>query len=688
MSATEKRFDRHSAGLHTCAVGHVDLSDIRFELPDGRVLLDDVSFRVGEGAKVALVGANGAGKTTLLRIINGDLAPHAGAVSRSGGLSYMRQMVEPTASEHRSEGRARSGASAEADSVMVEPTASEHRSEGRARSGASAEADSVMVEPTASEHRSEGRARSGASAEADSVMVEPTASEHRSEGRARSGASAEADSVMVEPTASEHRAAGWTVRDLLLSVAPARIRAATEAVDAAELMLMEREDDAVQLRYAHALAEYGDAGGYELEVMWDVCATAALGLPYETVKWRDLASLSGGERKRVVLEALLRGPDEVLLLDEPDNFLDVPGKRWLEERIRASAKTILFISHDRELMARTATRIVTLELRAAGNSTWTHPGGFESYHLARTQRFERLEELRRRWDEDHAKLKALVLMYKQKAAYNDGMASRYQAAQTRLRMFEEAGPPETVPREQTVRMRLTGGRTGKRAVVCTDLELTRLMKAFNLEVWFGERVAVLGSNGSGKSHFLRLLAAGGTDPEIEHQPVGDVAPNPVQHTGIARLGARVRPGWFVQTHEHPELLGRTLLEILHRGDAHRGGLAREGAARVLDRYELASASEQRFESLSGGQQARFQILLLELSGATLLLLDEPTDNLDVQSAEALEEGLAAFEGTVIAVTHDRWFARSFDRFLVYGADGSVYESSEPVWDEGRVARQP
>ena len=115
-------------------------------------------------------------------------------------------------------------------------------------------------------------------------------------------------------------------------------------------------------------------------------------------------------------------------------------------------------------------------------------------------------------------------------------------------------------------------------------------------------------------------------------------------------------------------------------------MGREQAARVLDRYELAHASEQRFESLSGGQQARFQILLLELSGATLLLLDEPTDNLDVQSAEALEAGLAAYEGTVLAVTHDRWFARGFDRFLVYGADGRVYESDGPVWDERRVAR--
>ena len=235
-------------------------------------------------------------------------------------------------------------------------------------------------------------------------------------------------------------------------------------------------------------------------------------------------------------------------------------------------------------------------------------------------------------------------------------------------------------------MRLKGGRTGKRAVVCEDLELTGLMRPFDLEVWYGERVAVLGSNGSGKSHFLRLLAAGGSDPDVEHRPVGDVPVQPVDHTGRARLGARVRPGWFVQTHEHPELVGRTLVEILHRGDHHRDGMGREQASRVLDRYELAHAAEQRFDSLSGGQQARFQILLLELSGATLLLLDEPTDNLDVQSAEALEEGLAAFDGTVLAVTHDRWFARGFDRFLVYGADGEVYESDGPVWDEGRVQR--
>jgi ATPase subunit of ABC transporter with duplicated ATPase domains len=550
---------------------------VSYHLPDGRVLLDDVSVRVGEGSIVALVGANGAGKTTLLKIIAGDLTATAGSVSRSGGLGVMRQFI----------------------------------------------------------------------------------------GSIRDSS---------------------TVRDLLFSLSPPALRQAVAELDRLELQLMEDDNERTQLRYAQALVDYADAGGYDAEVIFDACCTAALGVSYDQAKWREISTLSGGEQKRLALEALLRGPDEVLLLDEPDNFLDVPAKRWLENQLQSTPKSVLLVSHDRELLAQTAKTVAVLELGAAGNSVWIHGSGFATLSAARRERFDRLEELRRRWDEEHQKLRELVMLYKNKAAYNSGMASRYQAAQTRLAKFEEAGPPQAVPLEQRVSMRLSGGRTGKRAVIIEDLELTGLMKSFDTEIWFGDRVAVLGSNGSGKSHFLRLLARGGSDPDREHQPVGDLDIPAVPHTGKAKLGARVRPGWFAQTHHHPELLGRTLLEILHRGDDHRAGMGREEASRKLDRYELAKAAEQRFESLSGGQQARLQILLLELSGATLLVLDEPTDNLDLESAEALEQGLDSFEGTVIAVTHDRWFARSFDRFLIFGADGSVYESTEPVWDEARVER--
>jgi ATPase subunit of ABC transporter with duplicated ATPase domains len=537
-------------------MGHLEAAHLEYHLPDGRTLLGDVSFRVGEGAVVALVGPNGAGKTSLLRILAREVAPHGGSVAVGGGLGVIRQFIGSVRDES-------------------------------------------------------------------------------------------------------------TVRDLLVSVAPPRLRAAARAVDAAEHAVMTVDDEPAQLAYAQALADWAEARGYEAETTWDMCTTAALGIPYDKAQWRQVRTLSGGEQKRLVLEALLRGPDEVLLLDEPDNYLDVPGKRWLEERLAETRKTVLFVSHDRELLARAAQKIVSLEPGPAGADAWVHGGGFATYHEARRARFARYEELRRRWDEKHAQLKKLVVNLRQAVSVSHEMASRYQAARTRLRKFEEAGPPPEPPREQDIRMRLRGGRTAVRAVTCERLELTGLMRPFDLEVHYGERVAVLGSNGSGKSHFLRLLA--GED---------------VPHTGTWKLGARVVPGHFAQTHAHPELQGRTLLDILWREHAQDRGAAMSR----LRRYELAGQAEQSFDRLSGGQQARFQILLLELRGVTALLLDEPTDNLDLESAEALQEGLEGFEGTVLAVTHDRWFARSFDRYLVFGGDGRVRETREPVWDERRVER--
>lgn len=560
-------------------MGYIDVSGISLTLPDGRPLLDDATFRVGQGSTSALIGPNGAGKTTLLRIIRGDQAADDGVVTIDGGLGVMDQFVG-------------------------------------------------------------------------------------------------------------HGEPGQTVHELLVRVAPRRIRAAAQALEAAENALIERDEHDTQMAYASAIAEYADAGGYEHETVWDQCTVAALGVPFERARYRELTTLSGGEQKRLALEALLRGPDQVLLLDEPDNYLDVPAKRWLEEQLRQTAKTVLLVSHDRELLARAADRLITLEPGGAGATAWVHGGGFGTYHQARSDRMDRLDELRRRWDEQHEKLRVLVANLKVKASANDGFASRYQAAQTRLRKFEEAGPPEERPPAQDFDMRLRGARTGKRAVVADQLELSGLMRPFDAEVWYGDRVAVLGSNGSGKSHFLRLLARGGTDPDpsLGHVTSTGEQLSEVAHTGRAVLGARVVPGLFAQTHAHPEFVGRTLLEILHRGDDRRAGMPRDAASSALDRYGLVRQAQQTFESLSGGQQARFQVLLLELSGATLLLLDEPTDNLDIESAEALEQALERFEGTVLAVTHDRWFARSFDRFLVFGSDGAVYESGEPVWDERRVVR--
>jgi ATPase subunit of ABC transporter with duplicated ATPase domains len=247
------------------SAGHIDVSAVRHALPDGRLLLRDISFRVAEGATVALVGANGAGKSTLLKIIAGQLTPSAGSITRSGGLAVMRQHVG-------------------------------------------------------------------------------------------------------SPTT--------TVEEFLLSMAPAPVRAAAADIARHELVLMDGDDDQTAIAYATALADYADAGGYDIEVRWDSCCTSALGAPFNSVKYRELHTLSGGEQKRLALEYLLDGPEGVLLLDEPDNFLDVPGKMWLEHRLRECAKSVLMISHDRELLARTATRVATRPgLIRAATTTTTTPAG-------------------------------------------------------------------------------------------------------------------------------------------------------------------------------------------------------------------------------------------------------------------------------------------------------------------------
>lgn len=537
-------------------MGHIDIASVEYSLSDGRVLLNDVSFRVGDGAKVALIGPNGSGKTTLIRMICGDISPDEGTVAITGGLGVMRQFIGSVRDE-------------------------------------------------------------------------------------------------------------TTVRQLLISVSPVRIREAAAKVIETEKAMNEDGSEKSQMAYAQAIIDWGDCGGYDFEVIWDKCCTEMLGKPFEEVADRKVNTLSGGEQKKLVLRALLEGPEEVLLLDEPDNYLDVPSKRWLEKVVSETKKSVLFVSHDRELLQNTATRIVALEQGVNGNTAWVHGGKFDTWHEARRARNARFAELLLRWEQEHQRLKDLVRTLQVQAASSPDMANKYHAMQTRLRKFEEAGAPEAPPLEQDVKVGLRGGRTGLRALTFEQVAIKNgsgefLTQPFDFEVFFGDRIAILGKNGTGKSHFFRMIS-------------GDTS---LEYTGNFKIGARVEIGYFAQTHSHPEFEGKTLLEILWETYSLQLGPAKS----VLRKYEIDKQAEQKFTSLSGGQQARFQILLLELSGSTFLLLDEPTDNLDLASAESLEHALDQYEGTVLTVTHDRWFTRGFNRFLVFGADGRVYESPQPVFD--------
>ena len=415
-------------------------------------------------------------------------------------------------------------------------------------------------------------------------------------------------------------------------------------------------------------------------------------MPFERAQWREVSTLSGGEQKRLVLEALLRGPDEVLLLDEPDNYLDVPTKRWLEDAARRVAQDGA-VRQPRPRAARPGGhphrharaeprrqhRVgapgAVLDVRRRPGPTATPASRSCAAAGTRSTRSSR------RWSSCTGRRRRTTTGWPR--AYRPprpGCASsRRPGRPRRCRCARRCacGSPAAAP---------PSGRSSRPGSSCSRRPL---MKPFDLEVWFGERVGVLGSNGSGKSHFLRLLAAGGSDPDREHQPVGDIRPDPGRARRPASCSGRgCGPGWFAQTHDH--------------AGAARAHPARDPAPRRRPpRRDAARARRPRARPLRPGARPRSRpstrcpagsrrgcrSCCSSCRGATLLLLDEPTDNLDLHSAEALEDALDALRGHRARrdprpVVRPRASTGSSSSAPTAGS----CESDEPVWDEGRVSR--
>jgi ATPase subunit of ABC transporter with duplicated ATPase domains len=459
---------------------------------------------------------------------------------------------------------------------------------------------------------------------------------------------------------------GRTVRELLLALAPKALRAAGTKMATSEAKLESGDHDA-GVDLGVAIGEWSDLGGYELEAEWDRACRRIVRAPFAELADRAANTLSGGERKRLVLDVLFGSDAEVLLLDEPDNFLDVPAKRALERQVAGSKKTVLLISHDRDVLAGAVKQILTLE----GNGAWLHGDSYGTYPQAREDRQRRLGDALKRWNDEERRLRELVRIFKERARYSPVWAKKADAAETRWRRFRDAGPPPAPVVDQQIRPRIRGGDSARRVIALREVGLDGLLRPFSDEVHFGERVGVIGPNGSGKTHLLRLLA-------------GDDEPD----AGQVALGPRVSPGLFTQLNARADFARKGTLEIVEQ---RTGGF--EKAMGALARYGLAEAARRPYDTLSGGQKARLEILCLELDGHNLLLLDEPTDNLDIDSSEALEHALEGFEGTVVAVSHDRAFLRRLDRFLLVDHDGAVtplpdYTRAHQALTEPDGCRQP
>jgi ATPase subunit of ABC transporter with duplicated ATPase domains len=436
-----------------------------------------------------------------------------------------------------------------------------------------------------------------------------------------------------------------SLRDMLIEVAPTALREAGKKLFAAEKAMMSGEDDG--MKYAEALGDWGDLGGYDLETQWAASAQRSVKTPVDNFATRLVSQLSGGERKRLVLDLLLTSGADVLFLDEPDNYLDIPTRGWLEEQIKVCKSTILMVSHDRTLLERVATKIIAVE----GSGAWVHGGSYVTFPEARQKRQELLGDDLKRWNDEERRLFHHMKIMKQRAAQNFKNATKANGAETRWEKFVKAGPPPPPVADQQIYVRFRGADSARRVVKFEAVAIGELFMPFSDEVHFGERLGLIGPNGTGKTHLLNAL-----NGKAEGL-MGDIT-----------FGPRTSVGMFNQVNDRPEFHGRECIEIV------RDRLSDEQKSMgALARYGLRNNARQEFQTLSGGQKARLEILSLELAGHNVLLLDEPTDNLDIDSSEALERAIEGFEGTVIAVSHDRTFLANFDRFIMITDDGDVYE---------------
>ncbi len=436
-----------------------------------------------------------------------------------------------------------------------------------------------------------------------------------------------------------------TLREMLIDVALPELRTAGRALVAAERAMADGSDDGIA--YAEALTEWGDLGGYELESQWAAAAERSVKTDVDDLSTRLVGELSGGERKRLVLDLLLNSGADVLLLDEPDNYLDIPTRVWLEEQIAACPSTILMVSHDRSLLERCVTKLVVLE----GSTCWVHGGSYLTFPEEREKRQKLLGDALKRWNDEERRLHDHMKIMKARAAQNFKNATKANAAETRWEKFVAAGPPPPPVADQQIYVNLRGADSARRVLTMTDVAIDDLFLPFTEEIHFGERVGLIGPNGTGKTHLLRALS-------------GEQAPD----DGEIKLGPRTSIGTFTQVNDRPDFLGRDVVDIVGERVPDY-----EKTMKSLARYGLAEQAKQRFDTLSGGQEARLEILCLEHEGHNVLLLDEPTDNLDIESSESLERALDGFLGTVIAVSHDRTFLAGLDRFVMITDGGEVFE---------------
>jgi len=407
---------------------------------------------------------------------------------------------------------------------------------------------------------------------------------------------------------------------------------------------------------AAILDEYGKAqerfetlGGYTLEHKVEAVLQ---GLGFGPA-WYDqeVGTLSGGEKKLVNLARILIKMPDLLLLDEPDNHLDLEAKAWLEQYMQSYPGTVLIISHDRKLLDRAVKKIFELE----DGSISVYAGNYSYYFEERQHRLLKQYELYTIQQDEIKRLEASMRQLKGWAKLSDKMASRaeYMARRVEQTRQEAIGRPILI--RDKIKVNLDPDRSGKKVLEVKGLSKSfdgyGLFEPFDFTILYGERVGIVGANGSGKTTLLKTM--------LGMIPAG---------AGSVKIGASVVVGYYAQEQETLPF-DSTPLDFVRRIKPLNEPRAISFLHGLLFSIEDIHTPIGR---LSGGEKSRLQLARLMLTDANFLLLDEPTNNLDIASVEVLEAALEEFEGTILTVSHDRYFLdKIVTRILAIGNDGHV-----------------
>jgi ATP-binding cassette subfamily F protein uup len=406
-------------------------------------------------------------------------------------------------------------------------------------------------------------------------------------------------------------------------------------------------NDRAALRELEPLQREIDAGGgWNVGVRVDT-VISELGLPAD----QRMSDLSGGWRRRAALAQALVSNPELLLLDEPTNHLDISTIEWLEDAVRRHPGAVLFVTHDRSFVERVATRIVDIDRGKL--RSW--PGGYNDY----------LDQ-KAKADEDEDRQNALFdkKLAEEEIWIRKGVKARQTRNEGRVRALEGLRDVRAArvkrPRAARVQINESAEVSGRKVIEVRNVSHgygdRPLLTDFSLRVMRGDRIGIIGNNGVGKSTLLRIL-------------LGELAPD----SGSVKLGTNLEVAYFDQLRRDLDA-SKTVAEIVGEGREYVtiGRHKKHVVAYLTDFLFPAKRALTPIAALSGGERNRVILAKLFTRPANLLVLDEPTNDLDVETLEALEERLADYDGTLIVVSHDRYFLDAIvTSTLVFEADGHV-----------------